>query len=245
MAEVNTIKSQKQLTEQKYAYRNALYILFVFFFFLTVSSAVNDSDLVLLFSVLSISCFVIGVVINVTTNNSLVNTWVSNTQSYKDSIKDNYDDLDFFNLLNGIGYSDEKRNIYQFSRYDVDEEMIITEIPYDSIFEAEIYEDGVMVSKVNKKGLVAGSLVGGALFGGAGAVVGAMGSDKTEDQQLKKIHLIIRVNDMKSPRHTIVVLEDLENGINKKSAMYIENVVMLEKWLDRLKLIIANNKLNH
>lgn len=68
-------------------------------------------------------------------------------------------------------------------------------IDYDDIISFEIIEDG----KSTSSGGVGRALVGGALFGGAGAVVGAMTANK-KNKYCESLRVKITIDDMDNPK---------------------------------------------
>lgn len=89
-------------------------------------------------------------------------------------------------------------------------------IPFGNINGIEIFSDGLSVFK--KEVSVTGTLVGGALLGGAGAVIGGLSGDTRENKTINSYKVVIYLKDVTKPIHTIELLPfgaDLE--INRES----------------------------
>lgn len=75
-------------------------------------------------------------------------------------------------------------------------------IPYAKLIRAEVIEDGSVVSSTDTGGKLVGAAAGGILFGGAGAVVGAIsGGDTTTTNHVNRICLRLFVDDVNHPYH--------------------------------------------
>jgi hypothetical protein len=108
-------------------------------------------------------------------------------------------------------------------------------IDYRDILEAEILEDGHTATKTSRTSQAASALIGGVLFGGVGAVVGALtGSSRTKGK-IKRVDLKIVVNDVKVPVFMLnfMNVEGAQGGFIHKAAMQ-----KAEEWIGRLKVLI-------
>jgi hypothetical protein len=70
---------------------------------------------------------------------------------------------------------------------------------YDDILESEILEDGKTITTTSRGSQVVGALIGGALIGGVGAIIGGLSGKKTSDEEIYRIDLKVIVNNTKSP----------------------------------------------
>ena len=84
-------------------------------------------------------------------------------------------------------------------------------IDFDKLVGMEIVQDGKVVYK---KGVVGGALIGGALFGETGALLGGMAGDSTEGGVIFSYKIIFSVDDMKQP---VIEFELLDEAINMSS----------------------------
>lgn len=105
---------------------------------------------------------------------------------------------------------------------------------YGDLESFELLEDG---SSITKGGL-GGALVGGLLFGGVGAVVGAATSSKTTRVMCEKMEIRIKVNNKKDPYITIPLLKE---PVHKNSSKYNEAIKTAKNILTALNNIYEEN----
>lgn len=79
--------------------------------------------------------------------------------------------------------------------------------PYESIMSAEIFEHGTSISKSVRSSLIGRAIIGGALAGGAGAVIGGLSGKRKTTEELSDIYLHITINDISLPSFNIYFLE--------------------------------------
>ncbi len=92
---------------------------------------------------------------------------------------------------------------------------------------AEIIDDQETIASVDRAGQIAGALVGGALAGGDGAVIGGLSSSRRIKTKCERLALKIVVCDPTNPVHTIDILRKpllkktgwLRNGYAYKTAL--------------------------
>jgi hypothetical protein len=108
-------------------------------------------------------------------------------------------------------------------------------IDYRDILEAEILEDGHTVTKTSRTSQAASALIGGVLFGGVGAVVGALTGSSSTKSKIKRVDLKIIVNDTKVPVFMLnfMDLECAQGGLFHKEAMQ-----KAQEWIGRLKVLM-------
>ncbi|OJT57516.1 hypothetical protein BFP46_04345 [Bacillus licheniformis] len=106
-------------------------------------------------------------------------------------------------------------------------------IPFNKIIEAEVTVDDNSVSKVSRGSQLAGAMVGGAVAGGIGAVIGGLSSDKVETKRFRKIALKIKLDDFKSPIFKIDFLPS-------KTDMGLENVTGFKQDDPKVKEALSN-----
>ncbi len=74
---------------------------------------------------------------------------------------------------------------------------------FKDVIESEIIEDGYSVTKSSRTSQAGGAVVGGLLFGGAGAIIGGLSGSKKTTKNVTRIDLKIVVNDLSNPIYTI------------------------------------------
>jgi len=70
---------------------------------------------------------------------------------------------------------------------------------YKDILSSEIIEDDTSVSSTSRSSQVGRAILGGALFGGIGAALGAMTGNKVVSDKVRSIDLKIIINDTRKP----------------------------------------------
>lgn len=72
---------------------------------------------------------------------------------------------------------------------------------------AEVVEDGETITRTMRMSQIGGAIVGGALLGGVGALVGALTGKTSAKSKVHSLDLKITVNDLRRPVHTIRFLD--------------------------------------
>jgi hypothetical protein len=70
---------------------------------------------------------------------------------------------------------------------------------FEDIIESEIIQDDVSIIKASRTSQIGGALVGAALSGGVGAVIGGLSGSKQSTTKVKKITVRVTINDLKMP----------------------------------------------
>ena len=102
--------------------------------------------------------------------------------------------------------------------------------PFEDIIACEVIIDGEIVTKTSRGSQLMGAAVGGVLFGGVGAVVGALTGQKKNSEDIKQIIVKIVLNDLKIPNikinlgKSIAQAKDIEDYIkiilHQKNTLY-------------------------
>lgn len=80
-------------------------------------------------------------------------------------------------------------------------------IPFDKIISVELIEDGTTISSKSTMRTVGGTLLGGALGGGAGAIVGGLSGNSKNIKRVKSVQVKIKVRDINNPSLLISCFE--------------------------------------
>jgi hypothetical protein len=107
---------------------------------------------------------------------------------------------------------------------------------FDNIVNVEIQIDGVSVASPS----IGGAIVGGVLFGGAGAIVGS--SAKTTNQKIKNIALKIYVDDLKSPFLQLYFYKG-DTPVITNHPWVVQPQKEVNEWYSRFLNIIEKRKL--
>jgi hypothetical protein len=87
----------------------------------------------------------------------------------------------------------------KFPNYDPNSDAFFKIFSYRDILESEVLEDGHSVTKTSRSSQLAGTLVGGLLLGGVGAIIGGLSGKKTTHKKVTRIELKVVVNDTSHP----------------------------------------------
>ena len=118
----------------------------------------------------------------------------------------------------------------------INKQSLIT-LPYSSLVEVEWVEDEVSVLKANKASVIGRSIVGGAILGGVGSIIGAATSTKTSSKEVKKIDLRLIVDDLSNPNHNINFLK-LNKPIKTIDSIYQQSSHEAFRWHKMLEIIL-------
>jgi len=176
----------------------------------------------------------------------IIATPILGISSYKDKKKkdnalENY--IDFINR-NGL-HSSKKIAFKNIVRLDIDTnkkllgtysyyENTSKIIKFNEVLDFEIFENGnsVVSSKTGS------AVVGGLLFGGLGAVAGASGS-RTISENCSNLKLKIYTNNI---QYSVIMLDFLEKGISKSSALYEQLTEVINEMISLLKIAREHNR---
>ena len=98
-------------------------------------------------------------------------------------------------------------------------EITPTSLPYSLLIESELMENGNTLTKTSRGEQVAGAVIGGALAGGVGAIIGGLSGKKTSSDIIKTLQIKITANDINSPVHSFYI-KDSSNEYTKDSPIY-------------------------
>lgn len=125
--------------------------------------------------------------------------------------------------INGFAYFDDENR--QFAINKIKKENIYK---YDDIVDFELLEDGDVVSS----GGIGRALVGGALFGGAGAVVGAVTSKKKQTCNNMKVKITVKNNDTAA-----IYINLIQMSVKKSGLVYEGATKSAQEILSKLQVI--------
>ena len=108
---------------------------------------------------------------------------------------------DFTPTQKVIGYN----NLYTFAIDEINRKVAYfdekqeTFIPYEEIISVDLIEDNTTVSSKSTMRTFGGAIIGGALGGGAGAVVGGLSGDAEMKKKISSIQVRLRIRDISMP----------------------------------------------
>lgn len=130
-------------------------------------------------------------------------------------------------LLRGIGISDDRLIL-------IDGENLHP-VELDSLISAEVITDGATVSSVSRPSQIAGGLVGAAVAGPVGAIIGGLGaSSRTTAAPPKQVKLRLILADVTYPKFDIDFIEMTATG-NTHGTLALDEA---ETWFARLQGVL-------
>lgn len=137
--------------------------------------------------------------------------------------------IDFKKALSEL--SKEKANVRQYFRF----------IKPIDILKIELFEDGNSVNSSTRS--IGRAILGGALFGGVGAIVGGLGGSSESKSTANTIEIRLIINDKEDPICDIDFLDMKSHvGIEKTSKVYISCSKEARIWYGYFEIILKNNK---
>ncbi|HHE8717981.1 TPA: hypothetical protein ACPGBK_001201, partial [Haemophilus influenzae] len=109
------------------------------------------------------------------------------------------------------------------------------------ILQVELFEGGNSVTSSSRS--IGGAVVGGALFGGVGAIVGGLGSSTKSSETVNKIEIRLVVNDKTNPIYDINFLST-EIDKNELPSIYEGISKQARTWYGYFEVMINNAKNN-
>lgn len=95
---------------------------------------------------------------------------------------------------------------------------------YEDIISVEIIEDGDITYKKSTIRTIGGTIVGGVLLGGTGAIVGGLSGSSKEKKSIKSVKIKLLLRNVSNPSHIITVYDGVE--LNSKEPNLIYNLMM-------------------
>lgn len=128
--------------------------------------------------------------------------------------------------FNGIKFLMDKENkkfgFYGLGVFVVDK--------YKNILEVEVEVNKQSVVKVSKSSMATRALLGGAVFGGVGAVLGGISAGKKISEKIEKVDLIVKLNNFDCPIHRISLCKNgvLGDSAHKKALEWCAKIEILQ-----------------
>lgn len=110
-------------------------------------------------------------------------------------------------------------------------------ISYKDIIGSEVYEDGETVSQTDPLSKIGGALVGDALGGNTGAIIGGLSAKTVSSVKVKRIELRLLINDTSAPTYDVCFLDKI-SGYSRDSKMYKGLSEASRQWHARMGFLI-------
>jgi len=107
--------------------------------------------------------------------------------------------------------------------------------PVKSVLAAEVFEDGESIIRSSRVSQAAGAAIGGLVFGGAGAVVGALSGSKTSSTHARQLDLRLLVDDVSNPNFDV---RFLAFPMSKKRREYADASKSVRHWQGVIKVMM-------
>lgn len=184
--------------------------------------------------VLAIIIFIVVIILFLNNENEKQNVLFEKTKNIINNVEDFYPTESFIsNNGMAIAYDESKDKICIVN--GLFQPVIIDN---KDIMSCEIIEDGTKIVKQSTSSTIGKAIVGGAIGGGIGALIGGNSGTKTEHEKIKSIDLKINVNDLKTPFYKI---NFLNNEVAKDSFLFKIGSANADKWHGVISILINNS----
>lgn len=134
-----------------------------------------------------------------------------------------------------IDESTQKICFLSYSQNNINKKII----NYNDILSSELFIDNDTITKTSRMSQAGGTLVGAALLGGVGAVIGGLSGTKTSSDMVKRIDLRLVINDMANPTYDI---NFLNIQTKKNSLIYNDSLNKARHWSGIIDIVIRNSE---
>lgn len=95
-------------------------------------------------------------------------------------------------------------------------------LDHASVIGVDVVEDGITVTPAGRGRQIGSAIVGGAIAGRAGAVIGGLGTSKTSQEHVNKVLLRLSLNDARWSLIEITFLDAPGSGLPKNNPAYLK-----------------------
>jgi hypothetical protein len=184
---------------------------------------------------------------------------ISTNSEYDKNLRNKFDDLaketlvknnfhydDFYigdDKLTAIAINEHDKKLAIIHRSSIKNLFTLSPIDFSDIIESSIIEDGETISKSSKGSVLGGAIVGSVIAGGIGATIGGLSADRMIKDKVKKITLMIVVNNLSNPVYEVNFL-NIISPIDKATSLYKLRYSNVTKWHKIISVILKRNELN-
>ncbi len=112
-------------------------------------------------------------------------------------------------------------------------------LPSD-ILAVAVLENGSTLTETCRMSQIGNALLGNALAGGLGAVIGGLSGTQHNIAKSLRIDLRITINDTQAPHHLVNCMDFGSSGINKSSVLYRNIMENARHWHDLITVLIRD-----
>lgn len=94
------------------------------------------------------------------------------------------------------------------------------------LISSAVVEDGNSLTQTSRSSQAVGAIVGGALLGGAGTIIGGLSGSKKNINTVSNLQLAVIINDIEQPRFTLTFIN---KEIPKNNSLYKDTKVVAEE----------------
>lgn len=116
-------------------------------------------------------------------------------------------------------------------------------VAFRDVLSAELHEDGDTVVETSRLSQAGGAVVGGLLFGTAGAVVGGLSGKQRQTGTVNQIELRVVVKDPHDPIHDVTFYAS-EAPLERSTSEYREVAEVARTWQARMAVVIQAGETN-
>jgi hypothetical protein len=136
-----------------------------------------------------------------------------------------------------IVYDQENNHLFIYDKGHVHN------IKINDIYQSEIIEDGQTISKVSRSSQITGSIIGGAIAGSVGAIIGGVSATRVKDEKINKMELQLVVNDVNNPIRKVEFFNAGDGlKIKKSSDEYKVRYNQILEWQKLMEILIKQNE---
>ncbi|WP_293738965.1 SHOCT domain-containing protein [uncultured Parabacteroides sp.] len=191
--------------------------IFLLFVFAYIESEAGNVVAIIVF--IFIAVFIIGLIMASYNNKKI--------EERKESFASKIKDTDSFRPTRTINGVD---NLYQFSIDNTNKKVLyLTEnskiiFEYSKIISAQLIEDNTIISSKSALRTAGGAILGGAIAGGAGMIVGGLSGDTTTNKKVSCVKVVIGLRDIDHPSLEINCFNARTMTVERKKEISINSM---------------------
>lgn len=163
----------------------------------------------------------------------------TDSDGFKEFIIDNFCVSNSIYDENGLVAVDDQRKKLLLYNFD-DNNPSYKVVNYKDLLSVAIITDGKLISEKSTMRTIGGALVGGALFGNAGAVVGGLSGDSTMGEKIGKVLVKFILRDISTPSFEIVFLDMMPIKPSAVDYYKVENALKKANKIKDLTAIVID-----